>query len=215
MIAQVDEKSSKPGKIYAAMIKVLGSLRAVPKDGWNPHFEYNYRGIDQVFNAVHGPFAEHGVFVVPEVLSREATKVNTANGKPGLHVVMSVKFTFYGQDGSNFFAVATGEGIDSADKASNKAMQAAFKYCLIQTFCMATVDMVDADEDSNELELLPAQVASQLEALAVEFPDEQNRDGVAFRDWLPANLATLNRSDAEMIIDKFSKVRARRTGEGK
>ena len=40
--------------------------------------------------------------------------------------------------------------MDSGDKATNKAMAAAFKYALFQTFCIPTEEMKDADAETPE-----------------------------------------------------------------
>lgn len=43
-----------------------------------------------------------------------------------------------------------GEGMDSGDKASNKALAVAFKYACFQVFCIPTEEMKDPDEESHE-----------------------------------------------------------------
>src|SRR5690606_11320769 len=42
------------------------------------------------------------------------------------------------------------EGLDSGDKATNKALSAALKYALIQTFSIPTEDMAEGDAESPE-----------------------------------------------------------------
>jgi hypothetical protein len=41
-----------------------------------------------------------------------------------------------------------GEGMDSADKSSNKAMAVAFKYACFQVFCIPTEEMTNDDPDA-------------------------------------------------------------------
>ena len=43
------------------------------------------------------------------------------------------------------------EGMDSGDKASNKAMSAACKYALFQIFNIPTVEIIDPDAASEEV----------------------------------------------------------------
>jgi hypothetical protein len=62
-----------------------------------------------------------------------------------------MKYTFYAKDGSSISAVVIGEGMDSGDKASNKAMAVALKYALLQVFCIPTEDTKDPDADSHDL----------------------------------------------------------------
>ncbi len=59
-----------------------------------------------------------------------------------------MKYTFYAEDGSHIEAVVVGEGMDSGDKATNKAMSAAFKYACFQVFCIPTEEMKDPDAET-------------------------------------------------------------------
>ena len=43
-----------------------------------------------------------------------------------------------------------GEGMDSGDKASNKALAVAFKYACFQVFCIPTEEMKDPDAECHE-----------------------------------------------------------------
>ena len=52
---------------------------------------------------------------------------------------------FRSEDGSNVSAVVIGEGMDTGDKATNKAMAIAFKYACFQVFCIPTEEMQDPD----------------------------------------------------------------------
>ena len=67
-------------------------------------------------------------------------------------VICKIKFTFYAEDGSNIKSVIIGEGLDTGDKATNKAMAIAYKYACFQVFCIPTEDMVDPDAERPELE---------------------------------------------------------------
>ena len=59
-----------------------------------------------------------------------------------------MKYHFYAEDGSSVIVgPVPAEGIDSSDKATNKALSAALKYMLIQTFSIPTEDMTDSDSE--------------------------------------------------------------------
>jgi hypothetical protein len=62
---------------------------------------------------------------------------------------LTVEFDFYADDGSNVTAVGVGEAMDSSDKASNKAMSAAHKYVLMETFLIPTKDVKDVEKDEH------------------------------------------------------------------
>lgn len=136
--------------IYTAIMNVMKDCGAVGKDSRNPQQGYKYRGIDAVMNALNPALIKNRVFVIPEVLEQAREERQTAKGGLLIYSVCTVKYTFYAEDGSSVSAVVTGEGMDSGDKATNKAMSAAFKYALFQTFCIPTEEMVDSEIDSPE-----------------------------------------------------------------
>lgn len=143
-------------KIYGQMIKIMKSVGTVGKDQKNSAQGYSFRGIDQFVNALHPALVEHGVFMTPRVTSErtEIKEVVRSNGKAGIdkHVSLLVEYDFYADDGSKVtVGPIASEGLDSGDKATNKALSAALKYALIQTFSVPTQDMVDADKDTPEI----------------------------------------------------------------
>jgi hypothetical protein len=132
--------------IYKKIVTIIDELGAISKDKVNAEQKFKYRGIDQFYNALHPLFAKHGVFTVPEVIERIEQPHTTKSGGVWRHVVLRMKYTFFASDGSAFESFVVGEGLDSGDKATNKAMAIAHKYCLLQVFCVATEDMEDPDE---------------------------------------------------------------------
>ena len=149
-MAEVRIPAYEPPKIYTAIMNVMKDCGAVGKDSRNPQQNYKYRGIDAVMNALNPALIKNRVFVVPEVLEQSREERQTAKGGLLIYSVCKVKYTFYAEDGSSVSSVVTGEGMDSGDKATNKAMSAAFKYALFQTFCIPTEEMVDSEIDSPE-----------------------------------------------------------------
>jgi len=49
-------------------------------------------------------------------------------------------------------AVIIGEGMDSGDKASNKALAVGLKYACFQMFMIPTEDMIDPDSESHDVD---------------------------------------------------------------
>jgi len=138
-------------QIFALLAKVAGDLAPVGKEGRNAQQNYSFRAIDDFMNAAHPALVKHGVSIVPEVLERHETERTNAKGSVSLHVVLRMAFHFVAPDGSAVRAVTEGEAADFSDKATNKAMSAAFKYALMQTFCIPLKDMAEGDKDSPEL----------------------------------------------------------------
>ncbi len=136
--------------IYTAINAVMNDCGAVGKNSKNPQQGYLYRGIDAVMNAINPALTKNKVFVSPEVLEQSREERVNSKGTLLIYSIVKVKYTFFAEDGSSVSAVVVGEGMDSGDKATNKAMSAAFKYALFQTFCIPTEEMIDSEIDSPE-----------------------------------------------------------------
>lgn len=131
--------------IYEAIASIMAKGCAIGKEKRNQQQGFLYRGIDDVMNAFNPLLAEHGVFVVPEVLEMNREERQSSKGGNLIYSVLRVKYTFYAADGSSVSAVVIGEGMDSGDKASNKAMAVSMKYAMFQVFCIPTEEMQDPD----------------------------------------------------------------------
>jgi hypothetical protein len=144
---------AKP-QIYGLLAKVLADSEPIDKDARNDQQGYNYRSLDQVVATVRLACRKHGVVPVPTVLEQSRHEYATRSGGT-MHVcICTMQTTFYAPDGSSVSAVTIGEGADSGDKASNKAMSAAQKYGLLQTFLLGAE--IDGDAESPEERASPA-----------------------------------------------------------
>jgi hypothetical protein len=142
-------------KVYSAINKVTKALshEGIAKDKKNTQQGYNFRGIDDMYNALSAVLAGANLCILPCVLSRTQEERTTKDGKGTLFsVVLQIRFDFVSsEDGSCHPVVMFGEAMDSGDKATNKAMSAAFKYACMQTFCIPTEGMEDADSSTHEV----------------------------------------------------------------
>ena len=134
--------------IYESIVAIMGEGYSVAKDKKNAQQGFKYRGIDDVMNTFYPLLSKYKVFCVPEVLERSREERETKNGSGLLYSILKVKYTFYAEDGTFVSAVVIGEGMDSGDKASNKAMAVAMKYAMFQVFCIPTEEMTDPDAET-------------------------------------------------------------------
>lgn len=134
--------------IYEAITSIMSEGYAIAKNKRNTQQGFQYRGIDDVMNTFQPLLAKYRVFLVPEVLEQQRQERITKDGKTLLYSILRMKYTFCAEDGSRVSAVVIGEGMDSGDKASNKAMAVAMKYAMFQVFCIPTEEMPDPDEDT-------------------------------------------------------------------
>jgi hypothetical protein len=145
--------------IYPAMAAIMSEIPAISKDSQNVQQGFKYRGIDAVYNALNPILANHGVFMLPELLSQTREERTNAKGTVLAFVTATMKYHFVASDGSEVSCVVCGEGMDSGDKATNKAMSIAQKYALFQAFCIPTKEDKDPDKDSHEVKPRPPRKA--------------------------------------------------------
>lgn len=134
-------------EIYQAIIGVMSDIGVIGKEKKNAQQGFKYRGVDDVMNALQPVMVQHGLFVVPEIIDQKREERQTNRGGNLIYSVCTVRYTFYAKDGSSVQCVVIGEGMDSGDKATNKAMSIAFKYACFQVFCIPTEEMKDPDAE--------------------------------------------------------------------
>lgn len=140
------------GLIYEQMPKAMAEVGAVGKTRRNPQQGYMFRGIDEIYYAVQGVFAKHGIFVVPTVEDIVEMKERTfKTGGTGLHMIARIRHRFYAADGSFVDSVTLGEAMDTGDKTCNKVMSVAMKYALVESLCIPTEGKDDPENESHEL----------------------------------------------------------------
>lgn len=135
-------------QIYELIGRAMADIGAIGKDSFNPQQKFKYRGVDAVMNALNPVMQKHGLFCSPEVLNQVREERITDKGGTLKYSILTVKYTMYAPDGSSVTATVIGEGMDSGDKASNKAMSVAFKYAMFQLFCIPTEEMIDTDSET-------------------------------------------------------------------
>lgn len=137
--------------IYQSIAKIMEDIPAIGKDKVNNQQHFKFRGIDDVMNVLHPLLSKYKVFITPEVLEQTREERNSKQGGILIYSICKIKFTFHAEDGTTVTATTIGEGMDSGDKATNKAMAIAMKYALFQVFCIPTEEMVDPDSESPEV----------------------------------------------------------------
>lgn len=144
-------------KIYKTINAVQAELSKVgiSKDQMNSFQKYKFRGIDDILNVLSPLLAKHGLLILPRVQSRTVAEHESKQGGITFYVTLEVDFDFVCvEDGSRHVVTTFGEAMDSSDKATNKAMSAAYKYAVIQAFAIPT-------EGDNDADLSTPQVTSR------------------------------------------------------
>lgn len=178
-------EQSKLG-VYNAIKNVMGDMSktGIAKDQKNVAQGFKFRGIDDVYNALSPTLAKHNLIMLPYTVERQVTERLTRNGGAMLHVVIVVDYTFIcSTDGSSHTVRAYGEAMDSGDKATNKALAAAYKYMCFQAFCIPIEGQDDADVTSPDI------ANAKMELLLFALHEATNK----------AELASFKEKNAEII----------------
>lgn len=140
-------------KVYQAIAAVQAELAktGIAKSRKNKQGEgYMFRGIDDVYAALAPLLAAHKLCVIPRVMQRDIAERQSRSGGALFYVTVHAEFDFVSaEDGSKHTAATFGEAMDSGDKATNKAMSAAYKYAAFMAFAIPTEGDNDADATSH------------------------------------------------------------------
>ena len=140
--------------VYKAIANVTAAMAkaGISKDRKNQQQGYSFRGIDDVYNVLSGMLAEYGLCIIPRILTRTCQERATQKGGTLFYVTVEAEYDLVSaEDGSKHTARVFGEAMDSADKATNKAMSAAYKYAAIMTFGIPTEGDNDTENTSHEV----------------------------------------------------------------
>jgi len=189
--------------VFQLMSRVRADLakEGIGKNQKNAQQGYKFRGIDDLYNAISPIMARHGLIASPTITSREAIERTTAKGTLNLHVILGIRIRFIAADNpeSVHEIDVIGEGMDTGDKATNKALSSGFKYGIITEFTIPTVGDQDADATTPEASMSGAPVnretgetsapeyVTEKEALDIELTVRRLKlDGTAFLNWCKA-----------------------------
>jgi len=138
--------------VYQLIASVSADIarQGISKDRNNAAQGYKFRGIDDVYNALSPIMSAHGLVILPRIVSRVVTEKTNNKGNVLFYVTVEAEFDFVSShDGTKHTVKTYGEAMDSGDKATNKAMSAAYKYAAFQTFCIPTEGDNDADAHTH------------------------------------------------------------------
>lgn len=212
----VQTKIAATTKVYEKIAAVQGELAhtGIGKDSENSFDRYKFRGIDAVYNALAPLLAKHGLCVLPRIVERESVERVSRKGEPMFYVTVTAEFDFVAAEDGSIHTVRTyGEAMDRSDKATNKAMSAAYKYAAFMAFAIPTEGDNDADATTPEVVSAVGSGEGQNGGRAAS-PTGPNNQQQAPRNWggryptktalhrgLVVHQAELNRLGAEGTFD--------------
>jgi hypothetical protein len=152
-------------KVYAAIAAIAAELceEGIGK-GRTSTQGYQFRGVDDVYAALAPKLAKHRLVVLPRMTEHHFDTIPTKHGTVNRALVRGEFDFVHAEDGSKHTVSTYGEGSDSLDKATNKAMSAAYKYACFQAFCVPVAGVSIDSEGEGEDEVPPTKTAEQLRA---------------------------------------------------
>ena len=141
-------------QVYESIKSVASKMAddGISKSRKNATQGYQFRGIDDIYGALSRAMVDASLVILPRCVERSVVERASKNGGALFYTVVKVEYDLVCTvDGSKHTAVVYGEAMDSADKSTNKAMSAAYKYMALQTFCIPTEGDNDADSVTHEV----------------------------------------------------------------
>lgn len=151
--------------VYVAINAVTAAMvrEGISKGRRNTQQGYDFRGVDDVYAALGPVLAREKLCMLPRVIDRNFIERATKTGSISTYTTLTVEFDLVSAvDGSMHTIRTAGEAMDTADKSTNKAMSAAFKYACFLAFQIPTEG--DNDADAHHHEPRPRTLESQLAA---------------------------------------------------
>lgn len=140
-----------PLTVHEAITEVTRQVGAVAKTGTADARSggYKFRGIDDVLAALHPILGDVGLVLLPGRIVEHRREVRATSGSPLNVSLLRVRYTLVGPDGSKLSGEAWGEGADTGDKGTQKAMSQAYKSFALQTFSIPTEDSSRDEPDAT------------------------------------------------------------------
>lgn len=156
------ERQAVPN-IHHALAEILAAVPSIGKGHTADDGSYRYRSIDDVYRIFHGLFAQHGVLVLPQILSHKAVEMDAARGGAAqlVHTVI-MRYTFTSRDGTSVSCEFMGSAVCSSDKGPAKAQSSALRQLLLQMFLVPTGE--DNDPDARVVKLASGSMREPREA---------------------------------------------------
>jgi len=189
-------------QINSAILSVMEEVGAIYKSERNKSQGFDYRGIDQVYNRLHPLMVKHGIFTTPKIISTERHERPTNAGGVMYVAILQMEYTFHAADGSSVTTSVQGEGMDSGDKASNKAMAVAHKYALMQIFMIPTEELIDPDAESPGHQE-PVEMATDKQMVTIQEYADAGHIPESTNTWLEKRKWKLSKRQAQDLIGKL------------
>lgn len=146
------QRDDAPLAVHEAVAEVTRRIGIIAKTrrSQGPGENYNFRGIDDVLEALHPILGDVGLLILPgEVIEQQREQRATRAGGTLNVCHLRVRYLLVGPDGTRLTGEAWGEAGDSGDKATQKAHSQSYKTFCLQTFSIPTQQSAADDPDGS------------------------------------------------------------------
>lgn len=143
--------------VHQAIGAVMRDVRNIGKNGEHEGRgggqRFKFRQLDEIMDAIGVAMRTHGLYVRPSVLTntvdRWITKNSNGRDTTVSSVITTMRYSLVSTvDGSSVDMDMVGEGRDNGDKATSKSVAMAYKYLLLQAFCIPVQDVTGMDVEN-------------------------------------------------------------------
>ena len=140
--SQILAPATQPLALAKKILKIMGELHRLPKNGYNNYHNYPYVMEADVTEALRALMVQYEVVLLPRVEGFE---------QQGELTTVWLHFTLLDIDsGETVTARWPGQGSDKGDKGISKAITAATKYYLLKTFMLSAGDDPEGDTRTDD-----------------------------------------------------------------
>ena len=118
--------------VYCAVAAVIADLTklGIGKTQRNEHEGYNFRGFDDIYNALSPLLAKHRLCIMPRMLERHAVERRSSSADAVFYVTVRAAFDFVSAtDGSIHTVEMFGEALDTSDKGDQQGHVGCLQIC--------------------------------------------------------------------------------------
>lgn len=139
----------QPGwNIFQRLAWVARQVEYIRKDSYMEAMDYTYVSHDKVVRMYRPHILKAGLFLITDVVDQTVHQVEGNYGKKAFQTTVKIAFTFVNVDNPSERVTyhMCGQGLDSNDKGSGKAISYTCKYGLLKPFLAETGE--DADKEN-------------------------------------------------------------------
>jgi hypothetical protein len=185
--------------VTEAILAVMRQVGYVQKEH-TAGLNYSYAGEAALIRAIRPAMVQEGLIAHVLDLTKEVgtVMIGKDGGRPMSRAIVLATVRFlHAPSGTHLDVQAAGEGMDTGDKALNKAMTGALKYALRQTFLIETGDDPDKERPENkptkakpaEHKVGPTEFWAAVKAAGLDKPTADNILAECEKDWAQATKA--------------------------